>query len=281
MNTQVVEAAPRAVAPLPAVATGAIAERSPVGIMMAAMAQGLDPATLREMLALQREWEADEARRQYNAALAAFKAEPVKITKGKLVNFETRDGGVTSYKHAELADVVAAVGPALSRHGFSWRWDVEQARDWIKVTCILKHAAGHAEKIEMGGPPDASGKKNQLQQIASTVSYLQRYTLKALTGVAEAGEDDDGQGGADDADAQQGQQTQQQPAGQQQARPEKEVWPEESFAKQFARWSKAVDAGLKTVDDILAMAESVGTLTDTQRKQITDLSTTREPGQEG
>jgi hypothetical protein len=47
----------------------------------------------------------------------------------------------------------------------------------------------------MGGPPDAGGAKNAIQARASTISYLERYTLKAICGVAEGGEDDDGNGG--------------------------------------------------------------------------------------
>jgi hypothetical protein len=45
----------------------------------------------------------------------------------------------------------------------------------------------------MKAPPDDSGKKNPIQQIASTVSYLERYTLFAITGLAPQ-EDDDGAG---------------------------------------------------------------------------------------
>jgi hypothetical protein len=47
----------------------------------------------------------------------------------------------------------------------------------------------------MGGPPDAGGAKNPIQARASTITYLERYTLKAICGVAEGGEDDDGQSG--------------------------------------------------------------------------------------
>src|SRR5690606_36781831 len=38
--------------------------------------------------------------------------------------------------------------------------------------------------------------KNNIQAIASTVTYLQRHTLKVITGVSEKGDDDDGQGSA-------------------------------------------------------------------------------------
>jgi len=88
------------------------------------------------------------------------------------------------------------VGPALSKHGFAWSYDIDQQVDWISVTCTLKHRRGHRESVTLGGPPDDSGQKNRLQSIGSTITYLQRYTLKAITGVAEKGQDDDGRGGA-------------------------------------------------------------------------------------
>jgi hypothetical protein len=43
----------------------------------------------------------------------------------------------------------------------------------------------------MGGPPDTGGAKSPIQARASTVSYLQRYTLKAICGVSEQGDDTD------------------------------------------------------------------------------------------
>ena len=47
----------------------------------------------------------------------------------------------------------------------------------------------------MGGPPDAGGAKNAIQARASTVSYLERYTLKAILGISEQEDDNDGGSG--------------------------------------------------------------------------------------
>ncbi len=44
----------------------------------------------------------------------------------------------------------------------------------------------------MGGPPDAGGAKNAIQARASTKTYLERYTLKAITGLSEQNDDTDG-----------------------------------------------------------------------------------------
>lgn len=46
------------------------------------------------------------------------------------------------------------------------------------------------------------------------------------------------------------------------------TWPEPAFSGQLERWTKAVLAGLKTVDDILAMARSKGALTAAQEASI-------------
>lgn len=161
-----------------------------------------DPAKLDQLLAVKERWDATEARKAFVAAMAAFKAEPMEIVKRKLVSFTTRDGDTTSYKHAELADVTAVVCPALAKHGLSHAWNVQQANAQISVTCTITHELGHSESVTLSGPPDQSGKKNAIQQVASTVTYLQRYTLLAICGLATTGMDDDGRAGGE-ADAEQ------------------------------------------------------------------------------
>lgn len=52
------------------------------------------------------------------------------------------------------------------------------------------------------------------------------------------------------------------------ARPTLPDWPANAFNAQSERWSKAVAAGLKSVDDILTLARSKGTLTPDQEAHI-------------
>lgn len=179
----------RSAQPLAVQDTGAIAANSPAAMMMQAMAQGADLAQIEKMMDLQERWERKEAEKAYNAAFAAFKSEAVRIIKGR----EVTDGPLRGRAYAELHDVVDAVTPALSRHGLSASWRLTRdEKDWIEVTCTLKHTGGHSESVSMGGPPDTGGAKNALQARASTKSYLERYTLKAICGVAEGGDDNDG-----------------------------------------------------------------------------------------
>ncbi|MFY3461073.1 ERF family protein [Achromobacter xylosoxidans] len=169
------------------------AANSPMGMMLAALNQGAQLEQIEKMMDLQERWEHREAEKAFNDALAAFKAEAVEVLKRKTVDF-TSQKGRTHYKHAELSDVVEAVGPALSRHGFAWSWKTAQDGGLIRVTCILKHRQGHSDSVSLEASSDQSGNKNSIQAIASTVTYLQRHTLKAITGVSEKGDDNDGNG---------------------------------------------------------------------------------------
>lgn len=171
---------------------------SPMGMMIAAMNQGASLEQVEKMMDLQERWEHREAEKAFNDALSAFKAEAVEIIKRRQVDF-TSQKGRTHYKHAELSDVVEAVGPALSKHGFSWSWKTEQKEGVIRVTCVLKHRLGHSDSVTLEAGADQSGNKNSIQAIASTVTYLQRHTLKSITGVSEKGDDTDGRPAVDES----------------------------------------------------------------------------------
>ena len=51
---------------------------------------------------------------------------------------------------------------------------------------------GHEKSTSLQAPPDESSGKNSIQAIASTVSYLERYTFLAITGLSTREQDNDG-----------------------------------------------------------------------------------------
>jgi hypothetical protein len=165
---------------------------TPADIVLYAMQNGGSIAEIREFMQLQREWEADQARKAFVADMAAFKLDPPEIVKDKSVGYENRDGTVTGYQHATLGNVTGAIIEGLARHGFSHRWDTKQEGSVIIVTCTITHKLGHSENTSLSAAKDDSGKKNHIQQVASTITYLQRYTLLGATGLATKDQDDDG-----------------------------------------------------------------------------------------
>ena len=141
--------------------------------------------SVQQLLALKREWDANEARKAFVAAMAAFKADPPKIHKNKHVRFQT-EKGVIEYDHASHSEVTEKIAAGLGKHGLSHRWQLEQSAERIKVTVVITHALGHSESTSLVASEDHSGRKSDIQSIGSTITFLQRYTLLAATGLTTA-----------------------------------------------------------------------------------------------
>jgi len=168
--------------------------QSPMAMMIQAKQAGFDMSEIKEMMDLQDRNDQRLAKQSFNKAVAAFKAEDITIKKDKTVIFEHKDGrGQTVYDHATLGNIVAIAVPLMASHGLSHKWEAKREADRIEVRCILAHREGHSEATEWWpGPLDSSGSKNSIQQAASTVTYLERYTFLMITGLAVENQDDDG-----------------------------------------------------------------------------------------
>ena len=177
------------------------AAASPDNLLAIAVERGVSLDYLERLLALKERHDATEARKAFVQAMTEFKREPLDIFKSKSVGYTTKDGDFVGYKHAQLSDVAEVVVPAMARYGLSHRWDVAQESGRIRVRCIVTHERGHSETVELDGAPDNSGKKNAIQQVASTVTYLQRYTLLLATGLATKDQQDDDGKASGDADS--------------------------------------------------------------------------------
>lgn len=164
---------------------------TPMHMLQVAVQQGHDLEKIEKLMELERRWKADQAREAYYQALTEFKQQQITVTKDK------RNDQYNSM-YTSIGNLVNTVTAAMAPFGFSASWEVEQA-DFIKVTCILSHTLGHSESVSMEGPPDDSGKKNTLQQIKSTITYLEASTFQAVTGVVsrDANVNDDGNGAVD------------------------------------------------------------------------------------
>ena len=188
MSAQAMERKERTQALLPA------GDLTPVQMLGIAVSRGADLEYVKQLMDLKDRWEATEARKAYVTAMAAFKAEPMQILKRKKIDIP----GGAKFSHATLADVCDGVVANLSKYHLSHAWETQQTDNgWIKVTCVITHDAGHSERTTLMAPPDDSGKKNSIQQIASTVTYLERYTLMAACGLAAKDIDNDGNGAKD------------------------------------------------------------------------------------
>ena len=156
-----------------------------------AIGKGADIVQIEKLMELQERYEAGKAKKEFNFAMSTFQSLLPIIGKSGTVDYTTGKGR-TFYEYAKIEDIAKAIRPALKESQLSYRFTQSQNQNWITVCCIVTHSSGHSELSELTSQPDVSGGKDPLKAIASTISYLRRYTLTGNLGIVVGGEDDDG-----------------------------------------------------------------------------------------
>ena len=120
------------------------------------------------------------------AALSKFQAEVPVVAKGKTANVPMKGGGSYRYSYADLADVMRAGLPLLTRHGLSFSAAPRRTADGsYEVQGILLHESGEA----LTGELPVFGRT--AQEIGSSITYNRRYLFGCLTGIV-TDDDEDG-----------------------------------------------------------------------------------------
>lgn len=172
-------------APLPA-ALPTASVMTPMEMVERAIASGSGVDVIEKLMGLQERWEKSQAKKAYDEAMAQAKAELPVIVKDKRVSYS----GNTGFMHETLPGIAKLIDPVLTKYGLSYRFRTASDDKSVTVTCVVSHRLGHSEENSLTGPHDKSGGKNSIQAVGSSVTYLQRYTLKGALGLAAADDDD-------------------------------------------------------------------------------------------
>lgn len=179
---------------------------APNELIRAAMAPEVSPEKLRELLAVRREWDADEGRKAYNAAIAEFQRTAPIIAK--------EDKGEKS-NYAALDTIWREIRPLLTNLGLSVTWQVCELKSPVvegaEAICHLEgalgHKLGHREKLVFDLPlpgviknKEGRAVTNVAQMMGSAVSYAKRYAICAALGVVTGIDDDAGAAGGNRID---------------------------------------------------------------------------------
>lgn len=123
-----------------------------------------------------------------NAALAKARGEFPSIPKTKTANVTMRDNkGSYSFKFADLSDVMDAVKDSLSKYELAVTHTTGPGREGLILETSIRHSSG--EMIRSLMPmPFMDGRP---QDWGSMLTYLRRYIVSAMLGIA-SDEDDDG-----------------------------------------------------------------------------------------
>lgn len=121
----------------------------------------------------------DHANAALFAALASAQTEVENATKGSInPHFKSR--------YADLAEVLNTVRPVFGKHGLAIIQSVQTDGRVVSVTTTL----GHKEGGFVSSTTACLAAKEDAQGIGAAATYLRRYGLAAMCGVAQ--EDDDG-----------------------------------------------------------------------------------------
>lgn len=166
-------------------------EYSPATLISQAIEKGLGVEGLERLVALQERWEANQARKAFFEAFTKFQASCPDIRKTKEVNVDLKSGGKMEYKFAPLGSITRQLAKPLQDAELSYRWEIQDDKDIIKVSCLVSHILGHTERTTMQASPDATGSKNAIQARGSAIEYMKRYTLIGALGLSTTDTDDD------------------------------------------------------------------------------------------
>ena len=98
-------------------------------------------------------------------------------------------GDKFSYTYAALPDILKAVRPVLTEHGFAVNQEiVHVAPGTLGVVTILTHKAGHSQRFGPLPMPATSDPKVN----GSSITYGRRYSLSAALGIASDEDSDAG-----------------------------------------------------------------------------------------
>jgi len=159
------------------------ASPTPAQMLMRAVEKGADMAQIEKFMDLSERWEAKEAKKSFADALTRFQSELGPIIRKRQAH---------NSKYADIDDIAQAIRPVLEKCGLSYRFEQQQKDGVIIVSCIVSHKAGFSVTTSMEAPADKSGGKNDIQSMASTVTYLRRYTLTGALGITTGQDDNDG-----------------------------------------------------------------------------------------
>lgn len=162
------------------------APSSPTSFISEALRTNVSPDHLRELLAVRRDWEADEAKKTYNRAISDFQRQAPIIEKGDKAH---------NKQYARMDRIWRTIRPLFTGLGLSITWQRCEMREGMcHVEGTLAHRDGHSVVIVQDVPvPDGISGQNKAQQLGSAQTYAQRYALCGALGIVTGDDlDDDG-----------------------------------------------------------------------------------------
>lgn len=169
-------------------------EAARIGQMLQlAVERGVTPEALEKLVDLHERISARMAAAEFSRAFAEFKRRCPKIEKTRSSQATGQSSGARfAFKYANIEDVAEAVDPILTELGFSYSFSSDMDGQNVKVTCRLRHVAGHVEEATDSQPLGSSLPVSDQQKRISATTYGKRQALIGVLGLVTVDEDAEG-----------------------------------------------------------------------------------------
>lgn len=158
-------------------------------LLTKAIDKGVPVETMERLLAMRRELRAEQAKVQFDQAIARFQSACPEIAKTKEV--KTSNGQV-AYRYAPIESIVSQVKNLLGENLLSYSFETETKENAVKVVCVVKHQDGHSEHFSVEVP--LGNKTNVMsasQVVAAAITFAKRYAFCNAFGIMTGEEDTD------------------------------------------------------------------------------------------
>ncbi len=170
----------------------AVIEKTPNEMIRFAVDKGADLDKLKQVMALQFEWEANEAKKAYNKAMVEV-SQKMPSVKKTLSNPQTKS------KYASLDLIIQQTKKIYTECGFSISFyeGITAVPEHIRICADVVHALGHKETYFYDVPLDGKGiqgnaNMTKIHAKASSTSYARRYLMCMIWNIP-TGDDNDAQ----------------------------------------------------------------------------------------
>lgn len=166
---------------------------SPADMIRMAVAGNADLDKLEKLLFLQKDWEANEARKIFASSFATAQANIGAVLKTKM-NPQTHS------KYADLGDIIESAKPIYTKEGFAiiFYEGVTSVPESIRICADVLHKSGHRETYFYDVPLDGKGiqgnaNMTKIHGKSSSTSYGRRYLMCMIWNIPTQ-DDNDGNG---------------------------------------------------------------------------------------
>jgi hypothetical protein len=125
-------------------------------LILAALDRGVNPDALEKLVALKERMEDRNARKEFAAALAKFRAEcpPIYEVEARGRSPAGLDRTDSTTRRSRIA--LPVMQPHLERNGFTVKWDRTADKSMLTSVCTLRHVGGHSDTSSFTLPVDSA-----------------------------------------------------------------------------------------------------------------------------